>query len=190
MFSPEMTQAVNTAQTCLNACNNEENILLVAVNDIKLFCEYIDELDPSDIKFEKDNFFNNMIIKSYWSKFTEYYSAIEILMNKMKSDKNIISNTISTLNRITNDYNAVFDEFEKVENQDSDYLQQLIVAKNMKILLENTIAEYKTLDQKLDLIINISGQVFNMAISLIESSMKNSANSYKNRYAELRKAIV
>lgn len=203
MFSPEMTQAVNTAQACINTCSNTENILLVATDDIHKFCNYLNELDPSNIKFEKNNFFNNMIVKSYWSKLSDYYPAIEALIDKMQSDKNIIDNTIGTLNRIVNDYHTVFKNFEKDENQDSEYLQQLIVAKNMNILLANTMTEYETLGKKLNLIINISKQVFDMAVSIADniykmnirnagpsSEIPTNTNAFKNRYAELCKAVI
>ena len=203
MFSSEMTQAVNTAQACINACNNAENILLVAVDDINKFCTYLNELDPSGIKFDKKGIFNNMRVKAYWEKLSEYYPAVETLLDKLQADKNIIDNTIGTLTRITNDYNCIFEGFENAVNQDNEYMQQLIVAKNMKSLLENTMTEYDTLGKKLNLIINVSKQVFDMAISIADSvykitirntgsSLSSSADVYmfKNRFADLRNVVT
>lgn len=198
MFSPKMTSAVNTAQNCINICNAADNIALTAVDDINKYCCYVDELDPSTINFGKKGLINSIRIKTYWTKLSEYYPAIKTLLGKLQVDKKIIDNTISTLTSVNNEYTNTFDEFEKTANQDSDYAQQLIVAKNMKLLLDNTLTEYRLLGEKLMLIVNVSQQVFDMALTIANSVCKtngcdayrtNDTLTFKNNYADLLKSV-
>ncbi len=202
MFSPQMTQAVNEAQTCINACNNENNIFLVAVDNIGKFCEYIDKLDPDGIKFEKKGIYNSLKIKAYWEKVADCYPELEALLAKLHENKRVLDNTIKTLENKISRYNTVFTEFEQSEQQDNDYMQQLIVAQNMQTLLNNTLVNYKTLSEKIKGTLNISKQVLDAAILIAQSTCNISINSssfaagiadtaiYKRRYSELRRTLL
>lgn len=202
MFSPKMTQAVNEAQTCINACNSEDNISLVAVDNIRKFCGYINELDPDGIKFEKRGLYHSLKIKSYWEKVADCYPELEELLTKLRENKRVLDNTIKTLENKISRYNTVFSEFEQSEQQDNDYMQQLIVARNMQTLLTNTLVNYKTLSEKIEGVLNISKQVLDSAILIAKSTCNISISNnnsvagiadlaiYKCRYSELRRTLL
>lgn len=198
MYSDKMTQAVNKAQNYITACNQTNNIALTATEHINKFCGYVNDLDPSSINFHRDSVLNNLIIKHYWTKFAEYYPAIESILNQINSDKKIIENTLYTFGNMLIEYNIVFDEFEKSDDTSSEHTQQLIVAKNMKLILDNTKTEYTALNKKIELVLNIAKQVFDTAVLIAESNyeinIRNNSNVsgiadvdiYENRYTELR----
>lgn len=204
MFSKEMKRAVDSVQQCIKTCSSSDNVAMVVADNINKYLQYVDELDPSDIAFDKTGFFNNMAIKRYWQKVADYYPAMENLIDFLAEKQRVLSNTKNTLDNKLEKFEGVYNEFKASaeENRcDSDYMQQALVADNTYTLLLNTISEYTYLESKVSGIVAISKQVLDAAMLIAQNTYKIKVQSkgtvagiaditiYKNNFAKLRRVL-
>lgn len=200
-----MKRAVDEVQQCIKTCNSSSNISMVVTENISKYVQYINELDPTDIAFDKVNFFNNIRIKGYWQKVADYYPSLEGLLQRLSENERVLSNTQNTLKVKCKRFETELEKFrtlkESVDN-DSEYMQQAIVAENTYTLLLNTIKEYDTLERKVNSILSISKQVFETALLIAKGTYKIKVNNddavkgiadiaiYKRNYADLLRILV
>lgn len=200
-----MKRAVDEVQQCIKTCNSSSNISMVVTENISKYVQYINELDPTDIAFDKVNFFNNIKIKGYWQKLADYYPLLENLLHKLSENERVLSNTQNTLSIKCKRFETEMEKFRALSNEqgnDTDYMQQAIVVENTYTLLLNTIKEYETLEKKVGNILSISKQVFETALLIAQGTYKIKVNNtstlsgvadiaiYKNNYASLQRVLV
>ncbi|MBP1590999.1 MAG: hypothetical protein ILP22_03050 [Oscillospiraceae bacterium] len=166
MYSVEMKNAVSSAQSCIDMCCGPQNVAVKTAEYISAFAKYLDVLDPSGIDFTKTGFFAGIRIKKYWELFAEHYSKVQTITGELKKNRLIAENTLTTLKRELGTYQTALDSFMAgfSENADSELLDQKMVALNMKGILENTVAEYSALTERLSGITTTAADVFTNAV--------------------------
>ncbi|MCQ2465752.1 MAG: hypothetical protein MJ095_09230 [Oscillospiraceae bacterium] len=166
MYSVKMKEAVSSAQSCVDLCCGTQNVAVSSAEYISAFVKYLDVLDPSGIDFLKNGFFADMRIKKYWKLFSEHYSKVEAIIEKLKKNRIIAENTLMTIRNVQDRYQQVLDEFlsEEPEAPDMEYFNQKTVSLNLKNILDNTSAEYGLLVKRLEDITGMANDVFTNAV--------------------------
>lgn len=166
MYSVKMKEAVSSAQSCVDLCCGTQNVAVSSAEYISAFVKYLDVLDPSGIDFLKNGFFADMRIKKYWKLFSEHYSKVEAIIEKLKKNRIIAENTLMTIRNVQDRYQQVLDEFlsEEPEAPDMEYFNQKTISLNLKNILDNTSAEYGLLVKRLEDITGMANDVFTNAV--------------------------
>lgn len=179
MFSKRMNSAIGDAQKVINNCNSSQNVAMLISKDVEHLSELIKELDTSDIDFEKRNFFNNIKINKYWDNFITYYPSLKAVSEKFEKHKIVVKNTIKTLSYAFNIYETEYNLFQQEDDSSDEHFQQMMVAKNMFELLNNTLLEYKTLLNKVEMIINTTTTSLDIAVYLAINKYQKSISVSK-----------
>ena len=166
MYSQKMKNAVSSAQSCIDMCCGAQNVAMTSAEYLSAFVKYLEVLDPSGIDFLKSGFFAERRIKKYWQLFSEHYSKVTVIAEKLKQNRLIAENTLITLKSEQESFSSVYEEFlaEFAENADSEIMNQKTVAAGLKNILDNTVAEYGVLSERLKNITTTAADVFTNAV--------------------------
>lgn len=165
MFDEKMAAAVETAQKRLMNTTERESVLVALANDLSEMDGLVKKLDPSKIDFDKGGL-EKLKITSYWNRFEECYPAMKAIFEKLGRSKKILHNSITTVNRFSEEFNTAYDRFKAVpeEQRDRDYLQQAAVCENMALMLKNSVGEHQTVYEHISMLLNILESSLDMAI--------------------------
>lgn len=166
MYSQKMKEAVSSAQSCIDLCCSSQNVAMSSAEYISAFSKYLAVLDPSGIDFLKSGFFADRKIKKYWELFSEHYQKIQVIIDKLKQNMIIVQNSILTLKSEQERYQTALEEFLALEKDEADieYFNQKTVSVNLKNILDNTLAEYSVLADRLSRITGTAADVFTNAV--------------------------
>ncbi len=167
MYDEAMAAAVETAQRRLMSTAGKDSVLMTTAADLAELVKLTGKLDPSRIDFDKGGLERIRAI-GYWNRFEESYPAMSALFEKLVRSRKILFNSITTLRRFKSEFDEEFGRFGRVlpEQQDEQYVQQAVVAKNMQVLLGNAVAEHEAVFEHLTQVTNILEKSLNIAIFL------------------------
>lgn len=160
-----MAEAVQTAQKRLMNTAGSGSVLSEVSQDLSDLAVLTEKLDPSKIDFDKGGL-EKLKITSYWNRFEECYPAMKAIFEKLGRSKKILHNSITTVNRFSEEFNTAYDRFKAVpeEQRDRDYLQQAAVCENMALMLKNSVGEHQTVYEHISMLLNILESSLDMAI--------------------------
>lgn len=167
MYDKAMAEAVQTAQKRLMNTAGGGSVLMQVTQDLSDLAVLTERLDPSKIDFDKGGL-EKIKITNYWNRFEESYPALKLLFEKLGRSKKILHNSITTVNRFADEYNAVYEKFCAVpeDQRDREYIQQAVVCENMSLMMKNSVDEHRTVYENLEKLLNIFEVSLDMAILL------------------------
>lgn len=188
MFSKNMNEAIQMTQKFLDVCCSSGSVSLVALDNIKIMGEFVEALDPTYL-YQAKGILNKIAVKAYWSKYNKKYDDMCRIIERLKANQLVLSNTLKTLNNMqamyTENYNIFLHEVEESNGNDIDIAQQALVAENMYNLLNNTINEYIALANSIAKILQVSSTVFNTAV--LQAKMQT--QGYLKDYCKLKECF-
>lgn len=196
VFIDELTELNADLQKTVDACSKKDNITMVLTEDIEMFRQLVNELDPSKINFAKSGYFNSKKIEAYWSKFAELSPSLQTSVSRIKTHNTVVSNTLTVLRR---QLKQASETVQRIKSEytngqvDESLMAQFIVTDTYISVMENLITEYTVWQDRINRITTTSSAALDQAISFarLDQRMGNyDTVKYKSDYEAMKSACI